>query len=201
IEISGKPPAGAVGIMVNDYRLQLFKPGNTEWSYLANTKFDNYHYGENVFEVTAINRGGYKSDPAILRVVLGEGEEGVIEDPEDTDTQPHRTRTTEEADLTNNLPLMPGSVTIYAPTNGSAYATSDLEILIEGNVPPEAQTVWVNSYRLRLFEQGKGFFNYIASVELSTLKRGKNVYDIVIRSESGHVLDQLEYVIDLQVSH
>ncbi|MAE68771.1 hypothetical protein CL635_03130 [bacterium] len=199
IEISGKAPDGAIGIIVNDYRLQLFSPGDTEWSYLANVKYGNYQFGKNVFEVIAINRGGYRSEAAELTVILEEGaQEGVVtkgtEDTENTEVR-RRPTTVEEADLPNNLPLMPGSVTIFAPTKGSAYATSDTETLIEGNVPAEAASVWVNGYRLRLFEQGKGFFNYIASGEMNTLKRGDNIYDIVVRSEDGYILDALEYKI------
>ncbi|MBT4120276.1 MAG: hypothetical protein HOG89_01590 [Candidatus Peribacter sp.] len=199
IEISGKAPQGAIGILVNDYRLQLFSPGNTEWSYLANVKFNNFQYGKNVFEVIAINRGGYRSEAGKIIVILEEGaEEGIVGDNEAEDTEEgstRRPRTVEEADLPNNLPLMPGSVTIFGPTKGTPHTTSSLETLIEGNVPPEATSVWVNGYRLRLFEQGKGFFNYIASAEMNTLKRGDNVYDIVVRSEDGYILDTIEYKI------
>jgi hypothetical protein len=199
IEISGKAPKGAIGIIVNGYRLQLFSPRDTEWSYLANVKFKNYNFGKNVFEIEAINRGGYRSEKAILTVMLEEGsEEGVLEEGaegvEGTEAT-RRPRTVEETDLPNNLPLMPGSVTFFGPTTGSVYTMSNIETLIEGNVPPEAASVWVNGYRLRLFEQGKGFFNYIASAEMNTLKRGDNVYDIVVRSEDGYILDILEYKI------
>jgi hypothetical protein len=197
LEISGKAPKGAIGIIINDYRLQLFSPGDTEWSYLANVKFNNYQYGKNVFEVIAINRGGYRSEAAKLTVILEEGsEEGVVKEGESSDEEvTRRPRTAEEADLPNNLPLMPGSVTFFGPTRGGDYTTSNVETLIEGNVPPEASSVWVNGYKLRLFEQGKGFFNYIASAEMNTLKRGENVYDIIVRSEDGYILDTLEYKI------
>jgi hypothetical protein len=200
LEISGNAPKGAIGIIINDYRLQLFSPGDTKWSYLANVKFNNYAFGKNVFEVIAINRGGYRSESAKLTVILEEGaEEGVVtegtDEVEGTQVRTRRPRTVEEADLPNNLPLMPGSVTIFAPTRGVPYATSDLETLIEGNVPPEAASVWVNGYKLRLFQQGKGFFNYIASAEMNTLKRGENVYEILVRSEDGYILDTLEYMI------
>ncbi len=199
LEISGEAPEGAIGIIINDYRLQLFSPGNTTWSYLANVKFNNYVFGKNVFEVVAINRGGYRSEAAKLTIILEEGvEEGVItEGEEDTESSEvrRRPRTVEESDLPNNLPLMPGSVTIFAPTRGSPYATANLETLIEGNVPPEAASVWINGYRLRLFQQGKGFFNYIASAEMNTLKRGENIFEILVRSDEGYILDTLEYKI------
>lgn len=208
IEISGTAPEGAIGIIVNDYRLQLFNPGDREWSYLANVNYNNFTFGTNLYEVVAINRGGYRSEVASLTVILGEDlEEGVVS--EDTETgggtggeavAPVPPRTVEEAELPNNLPLMPGSISIYSPAPGTVYETSALENLIEGNVPQETHSVWVNGYKLRLFEPGKGFFNYIASIDLNTLKRGRNVYEVVARSESGHVLDRVEYVINLTPS-
>lgn len=200
IEISGTAPDGAIGIIVNDYRLQLFKPGNPDWSYLANVDFGNFFAGENTFEVVAINRGGYRSEAAVLTVILGEGTEGIVTDDTENEegetADSSRPTTPDEADQKNNLPLMPGSVEIFAPTRGEPYETSELEFLIEGNVPPEASSVWVNGYKLQLFEQGKGFFNYIASAELNTLKRGRNVYDIVVRSEEGYILDSVKYVVN-----
>ncbi len=202
IEISGTASSDTVGIVVNGYRLQLFTPGDKEWSYLASTKLQNFSQGKNVYEVTAINRGGYRSEPALLTILLQEGEEGILAEekenlPESQDTPPLRTqpRSTEESQLPNNLPLMPKSISIYAPSRSTEFETSNTENVIEGNVPKETESVWVNGYRLRLYQAGKTFFNYIASVELGTLKRGRNVYSIVIRSKDGYIIDTLEYVI------
>lgn len=196
IEISGTAPKDAIGIEVNGYRLQLFEPGDTDWSYLANTAYNNFKSGENIFEVVAINRGGYRSKPAKLVIMLGEGQEGlVIASGSLIEGSARSGRTVEEATLPTNTPLMPGTISIYSPQKGTEYTAAKKEFLIEGNVPKEANSVWVNGYNLRLYEQGKGFFNYIASVELNTLKRGRNVYHIAIRSESGHLLDEMDYVV------
>lgn len=205
IEISGKAPQGAVGIIVNDYRLQLFKPGDTEWSYLANTEFNNMKVGKNVYEVVAINRGGYRSEPAVITVVLDpDGHTGLVNQEatgnadSSSSTAVAAPTTVEESNLPTNLPLMPGSISIYAPAAGTEFTTSNSENLIEGNVPVETHSVWVNGYRLQLYEPGKNFFNYIASVELNTLKRGRNAYRITIRSDEGYILDELTYVITFQ---
>lgn len=207
IEISGRAPQGAVGILVNDYRLQLFEPGDTTWSYLANVEFNNMRVGENVYEVIAINRGGYRSEPASVTIIYNpEGQEGVVneevaegtEATEGADVQPVPT-TVEEADLPNNAPLSPGTLVITSPAAGTEYTTREVENLIEGNVPNGTYSVWVNGYRLRLFEPGKTFFNYIASVELNTLKRGRNAYRIVARNEAGEILDQLTYILNLEL--
>ncbi len=195
IEISGTAPKGAIGIEVNTYRLQLFEPGDTEWSYLANTEYKNYQMGENIYEVVAINRGGYRSDPAKLVIMLGEGQEGVVASGASISGNAKPTLSAEEATLPSNTPLMPGTIQIFSPKAGTEYETSDMEFLIEGNIPREVASVWVNGYNLRLYEKGKGFFNYIASTELSTLKRGRNAYHIATRDDAGRLLDELDYVV------
>ncbi|PIR54243.1 hypothetical protein COU75_01945 [Candidatus Peregrinibacteria bacterium CG10_big_fil_rev_8_21_14_0_10_42_8] len=195
IEISGTAPKGAIGIEINNYRLQLFEPGDTKWSYLANTKYNNYTLGENVYEVVAINRGGYRSDPAKIVIILGEGQEGIVASGTTVNSVAKPTQSAEEAALPSNTPLMPGTISIFSPQAGTEYEASEAEFLIEGNIPKEVASVWVNGYNLRLYEKGKGFFNYIASVELNTLKRGRNVYHIATRDEAGRLLDEIDYVV------
>jgi len=196
IEISGTAPNDAVGIEVNGYRLQLFSPGDTRWSYLANTKFSNFVVGENVFEVVAINRGGYRSDPAKITVILGNGQEGVVTGTSTGTLIPTTPHTVEETTLPSNTPLMPGTISIFGPQQGTEYTATKAEFLIEGNIPKEVASVWVNGYNLRLYEKGKGFFNYIASVELGTLQRGRNVYRITTRDDAGKLLDEMNYIVN-----
>ncbi|MBM3230757.1 hypothetical protein FJZ28_00335 [Candidatus Peregrinibacteria bacterium] len=199
IKIEGRAPADAVGIMVNDYRLQLFKPGDADWSYLANTAFDNFKPGINVFSVVAINKGGYRSDPVELTVILGEGEEGVVTDPAADSSggtaRPAPPRTAEESKLPDNAPTMPGSVRVTAPAPGTEYTTDINDFLIEGIVPERTASVWVNGYKLQLYTAGKTFFNYIASTDLFTLKRGRNVYRIVARDAENKILDTVTYTV------
>ena len=64
--LRGTSPAGAVGIMVNDYRLQLFDPAKGEWSYIASTRLGNLFSGTNVYDVYAIDAQGRKSAAARL---------------------------------------------------------------------------------------------------------------------------------------
>ena len=71
--LRGKAPTGAVGILVNDYRLQLFSPSKGEWSYLASTRLGNYKFGENIFSVVAIDDAGNKSGPAVLKSSWAKG--------------------------------------------------------------------------------------------------------------------------------
>lgn len=199
VEIRGTAPDNAVAIIVNDYRLQLFTPGEKNWSYLADTAFNNLHAGENIFEVVAMNQGGYRSEPVRITVLLEEGEEGIVggsTSQGSTETvAPTTPKTAEESELPDNAPLMPGSIRITSPKEGTEYSTTDKEFLIEGSVPTEAASVWVNGYKLQLYEQGKLFFNYIASTDLATLRRGRNVYRIVIRNAENNILDSLSYTV------
>ncbi len=199
LEVTGKAPEDAVGIIVNDYRLQLFQPGDDTWSYLANVEYDNFQSGENIFTAIAINRGGYRSEPVTMTVVLGGKTEGVIkeakiEESEETDESPEE----EPEVLPSNAPLMPGTIQIISPTPGTeheAKGINEIEILIEGTVPEATASVWVNDYRLQLFKKGATSWNYIASTELRTMKRGRNAYEVIARNSEGKVLDRLTYTI------
>jgi len=198
IEIKGKAAKDIVGIEVNEYRLQLFNPGDDTWKYLANVKLDNYKPGENVYQVVTINKGGYKSEPAVITIVLGEGEEGVIAEGESTEEDKESTDlsdiTTSDV-LPSNVPLLPGTLMVVGPTEGTFHTSTGTSLLIEGTVSDKAHSVWVNDYRLRLYEPGKTFWNYIADTKLFTMRRGTNVYHIVARDSEGKILDEMEYTI------
>jgi hypothetical protein len=198
VEIRGTAPRGTTGIIVNDYRLQLFTEGEEEWSYLASTKLQNFSQGENVYRIVAVNAAGYRSEPAILVIILGQGEERVIH-AGSAGSSVSSTGEPVPASLPKNDPLKPGMLQITSPSSGTAHTAilsgTGLELLIEGTVPPGTASVWVNNYQLKLFKPGKTFFNYIASTSLSTLKRGENPYEIITRDKDGKILDRLIYVI------
>ncbi len=89
--------SGAEKVIVNDYVLQQFSPGNTVWRYYANADFDLMREGENTYEVYAENSEGVRSAPLIVKVFYtphapqpvqqeetggeeGEGEDGQVEE-------------------------------------------------------------------------------------------------------------------------
>ena len=203
--IQGTTDANTVGISVNDYRLQLYQPGEQAWRYLASTRIDNLQPGRNVYEIRAINNGGYVSEPATIIIMLEPGEEGVIaddsepEDPENPDAEDTEPEQPDPSTLPTNDPLTPGILGITAPNDGSEYQ-ADGEFLIEGSTSTETYSIWVNDYQLRLYEPGKTFWNYIADPELNTLKPGRNVFRITARNENLEILDQMEYVVRYQAN-
>lgn len=190
ITIQGTAPAGTQGIMVNDYRLQLFQPGNTTWSYLASMQLQNLKQGENIFDVYALDSAGNKSAPARLTVVVGQGGEGVV-----TGGSASSVAVVDESTLPKNAPLTPGVIAVTAPTPGTQHTSTGSEILIEGTTSKETTNVWVNGYRLQLFKSGGGYWNYIANAAIGTMKRGTNVYKITARNAKDEILDTFEYTV------
>ncbi len=185
VDITGTAPAGTNGIVVNDYRLQLFQPGGRSWSYIASTSLGNLTIGENVFRIYALDESGARSAPAVITIVYqpeGSSATGGVTPPPETGLQ-------------NNSPLEPGSVYMKLPGRGESFETSEEEILLEGNTSAATATVSVNGYQLQLYEAGNTFWNYIASTDLGTMRPGTNVYRIVARNAEGQVLDILEYTI------
>ncbi len=202
IEIVGTAPPGTMAILVNDYQLQFFEPGDTDWTYLARVSLGNYQRGTNVFRAVAVNANGDRSEPAELTIILGQGPEGVVaEDNDDDDSTDDTTPETDEEEfpdpstLPQNDPIAPGSISVTAPTEGAIHSGSESDLLIEGTTGSNTATVWVNDYQLRLYEAGKTFWNYIANEELGTLEPGNNRYEIVTRDASGQILDRFVYTI------
>lgn len=60
ITITGTAPKDTKSIMINDYELQKYVPGDPGWSYVAATKFDSLEPGENVYEVYVTDFNGEK---------------------------------------------------------------------------------------------------------------------------------------------
>lgn len=198
-EIRGTAPAGAAGIVVNDYRLQLFKQGDTAWAYLANADLGNVSIGTNVFTVYAVDAAGTKGPAATLTVILEEGatdgtvtQGGTSSSGTAASSEPEQV---DEATLPKNAPLSPGSLTVTAPTTGAPYVATETEILIEGNTSKDTDSVWVNGYKLRLYKPGATFWNYYARTQYATLKKGKNTYVVNARNAKGELLDTVTYEI------
>ena len=198
IIIRGTAPKDAVGIMVNDYRLQLFAPGDDTWSYLASTQLSNLKSGENIYNVKAINAGGYNSEPVTLIILLEEGTVGVIaSEEEETETEEEEEVVLEPEE--SGRGLFPGTTTVSEPGPGTEYTlTHTGAISIKGSTSPQTYTVTVNDYKLSLYEPGTTNWKYIASLEFGTLRNGRNRYRIVSRNSAGKILDEIVYTIIYQ---
>ena len=58
VNITGIAPSNTKSIMINDYELKKYVPGDSGWSYVASTEFDNLKTGENLFEVFTTDFNG-----------------------------------------------------------------------------------------------------------------------------------------------
>ena len=184
-EIEGDPPEDAIGIIVNGYRLQKFKPGRP-WSYLVDPELKNVRVGENMYEVIAVDHSGNQSAPVSI-VILWKAEP-VPELPEG-----------EDLSRDEGAALYPGSLRVIAPTaDGSQFVTNLSEVLIEGETHPETHSVSVNGFTLTLYIPGKVTWNYIASEDFKNFKKGVNRFTVVARNSEGRILDVVRYVVERQ---
>lgn len=185
VEITGEAPTGTAGVEVNDYRLQLYKPGAKTWSYLASATLGNMKAGENIYVVFAIDEAGNRSQPRSITIVFtGEPATG--------------TGAASQPPLKQNPPLTPGVLSVDKPSAGTSVDTDEKEVVIEGRTSDATASISINGYTLSLYQAGKTTWNYIASTEMKTMKRGKNVYRIVARNADGEILDVLEYTINFK---
>lgn len=197
VEIRGTAPAGAAGMMVNDYKLQLFRANDTTWSYLASKQLSNLTDGKNTFNVYAIDAAGNPSAPATITILVEAGAVGVVNTGSTIGTTPSSAAPAQidEATLPQNAPLTAGVITVTAPTAGTAHTATGSEILIEGTTSAQTASVWVNGYKLQLYKAGVTRWNYIAKTDFGTLKRGTNVYKINARDANNQILDSFTYTV------
>lgn len=192
IDIRGTVPVGTAAVYVNDYKLQLFRPGDVDWSYLASTRLGNLKQGDNVFTVVAESATGGRGVPATLTIVVGETGPTT---PAAASSSPAAS-VVSESTLPTNDPLKPGTLSVTAPTPGTSATFSGTGFLLEGATAKETASVWVNGYQLKLYTPGRTFWNYWATAAYGTLKPGTNVYRIVARDKDGKILDVFTYTVE-----
>jgi hypothetical protein len=177
--------------MVNDYKLQLFDPAKGTFSYLASQRLGNMKTGENIYDVYALDAGGAKSTPARITIFIGPADAMPVQPSSSAPVS-------SSGPLPTNTPLLPGSLSVIAPTAGTTHTETGTGFLLEGLTSGKTATMWVNDYKLQLYRPGKTTWNYIASVEFANLKRGMNTYVIVARDSDNKILDKMTYTVELK---
>jgi ABC-type transport system substrate-binding protein len=71
ITITGTVPKNTKSIIIDDYELQKYVPGDPGWSYVAATKFDSLKPGENIYEVYAVDFNGEKKLIDSIKITFG----------------------------------------------------------------------------------------------------------------------------------
>jgi len=74
---------GAEKVVVNNYTLQRFSPGDTNWTYYANADFDLMQPGENSYDVYAVAPDGTKSATVTVKVYYDPPQPVAPEEPEE----------------------------------------------------------------------------------------------------------------------
>lgn len=195
IELKGTAPAGVAGIMVNDYKLQLFRTGDTTWSYLASKQLNNLVDGKNIFNVYALDADGNPSAPASLTILVEAGAVGVVSTGSTVGNTSSVAAPIDETKLPQNAPLTPGVIAVTGPAAGTSFTATGSDILIEGTTSAQTAAIWINGYKLQLYKPGKTYWNYIAKTDYGTLKRGTNVYKINARDKDNNILDSFTYTV------
>ncbi len=200
IILRGTSPKDAAGMMINNYKLQLFTPGKGTWSYLASTALGSLKPGVNQFDAFALDASGNKSAPAHLTIILGNGPQGVVAASSSSGSPGAGSSSSaiNPATLPKNPPLYPGTLTVTGPTAGTSHVETGTGFLLEGATSPKTSTLWINDYQLKLYLPGKKTWNYIASAAFGNLKPGTNVYHIIARDEKYQIIDQLDYTVEYQ---
>lgn len=96
ITITGTVPAKTKSIMINDYELKKYVPGDPSWSYVAATKFDSLKEGDNIYEVYATDFNGEKKLIDSIKITFGSPKPAVDENVDKRE---------EENSEANNLPI------------------------------------------------------------------------------------------------
>lgn len=193
--LRGTAPPGTAGIMVNDYKLQLFEPTKGEWSYVASLRLKNMVPGTNTYDVYAMSASGKKSDAARLTIIQGgDGPTGVIA----TASSSSSAASVSPGTLPTNTPTLPGTLLVTAPEAGLTHTETGTGFLLEGTTSARTASIWVNDYKLQLYKSGKTTWNYIVDVAFNNLKKGKNTYEVTARGSDEQILDTLTYTVEYQ---
>ena len=91
-DIKGTVPAGTTKVEVNDYRLQLFESGSTEFRYTASSSMGNLEIGkQNTYTVKAYNSDGEVLGTASITIDVESGSTGAPKFTIPTDTGSYTT--------------------------------------------------------------------------------------------------------------
>ncbi len=166
ITITGTAPANTKSIIVNDYELQKYVPGDPGWSYVASTKFDNLKTGENIYEVYAVDYNEEKTLIDAITIHYGttesfsEEEKEVLEEENKMATLlPTRINSKGEKMelnlITSAKPEIYSQVALIIKEQwGKIGVEVDVEVLENGDFQ---QRVFDRDYDLLIFGQNLGY--------------------------------------------
>jgi len=188
--ITGKVPVGTQKVIVNNYTLQQFVAGNTEFSYRADIALGTMKVGENSYEVVALGKDAERASATITIVF---SEDATTTAPVETETTPVETTTpVPEAPKvetpSEETPPADTGLTIDAPANGAVI--SDETITISGKAPSNATKIVVNDFTLTLFRPGNATWSYKMKDEFGNRKTGTQSVRVRAYDSAGKLIGE-----------
>lgn len=181
-------------VIVNDYRLSRYTPGDTTFTYTANIDFNNLEAGENKYEAYALDKAGNESEIGIITLILPED---LVEEEEEEEASEADTSSDESTSTSTSEPT--GGVSFDSPNGGADLATSETSFVLEGTVPSNTAKVLVNDYQLQAYEAGDTSFKYNAKASLGTLEIGEvNLYKVEAYDEDDELIGSDSMSIDVE---
>ena len=166
ITLAGIVPPKTKAIIVNDYELKKFVPGDAGWSYVASFEFGNLKKGENVFDIYAINFDEEKKLIGTIAITQGTADEfmekelvEIGEENEVAEVLPIR-KNKDDEQLVFKLvvPTQPESYSKVASVLKSQWAKIGIGVKIVALENEEFQVaLFKRDYDLLIFGQNLGY--------------------------------------------
>lgn len=146
------------------YNLNLYVPGNTQWSFPISKSGGTMYPGTNIYEFYAVGKDDVQSSKEKLTIIYKSDE--IEEEEEELDLGP---LTTPEANTFND-------------TTSNVVETDT--VVVVGSVSG-AKDIIVNGYTLSMFNPGDETWTYYAKESLGNLNPGENTYTVEAVSPDG----------------
>ena len=204
VELRGTVPAGTTNVMIVSYEngvanptryvLRGFKEGDTTFLYRAQYKppVGNLSEGDNVFEAIAIDGRGQESLATKITINYEPKVEVV------TDNSSSNNNSNSLINLTVNEDLQPLAqiLTVNDVAFTENFVLDETRGVIKGSIGKWARYVVVNGFRLTLYEEYSGEFQYILSPGFENVKKGLNTLQIYGIDKDGNRSRMSEFKID-----
>ncbi len=193
VPISGTVPSGTQKVIVNDYTLSKFKPGDTTFKYNAAVEWKTLHEGRNEYSVVAL-KDDKRYEANITVVYDPDYKEEISEELKDTPSEEASSSVQEEIkeekknEQTNQTQKEnEGSLSFTSIKDGDIL--TDEIILVSGTAPKNTAKISVNGYTLSQFSEGDTSWNYKMANAFGNRKAGDQTITVKALDADGEIID------------
>ncbi len=208
--ISGTVPEETAKVLVNDYALTRFIPGDTEFTYNAALAWGTLEEGANEYVVVALGENGEREEATITIVYDPNGEEDETASVEGEETEADseaETGVSPTPSVSPNVSPTPlasaspsaspsGELTIDEPSDGDTV--DDALINVTGKAPSNAAKIIVDDYTLTAFTTGDETWTYRMSDDFDNRPLGEKVIEVEAYDASNTLIASTEIVITIE---